>query len=147
MLANQNVGRSINIGDVYTLRFDGEGNVQRGLRPAVVFQNNIGNMYSPNVIVLPMTGKIKKTSQPTHVIVYAADSGLHKDSMVLCENPESVPKYKLEKYITTLSDEYMEKIAEAHLLATSGIAFIRPDALISLWLKARELNLAKGCPT
>ena len=33
---------------------------QGGIRPVVVIQNDIGNKYSPTVIVLPMTSEIKK---------------------------------------------------------------------------------------
>lgn len=43
------------IGDVYMVQFDGTGSVQRGFRPAVVFSNDIGNKYSPNVVALPLS--------------------------------------------------------------------------------------------
>ena len=64
MSSNSNYPR---IGDVYYVEFTGVGSVQNGNRPAVVFQNNVGNRYSPNVAVLPMTSKLKKSNQPTHV--------------------------------------------------------------------------------
>ena len=76
------------IGEVYYMKFEGSGNEQNGWRPGVVFQNNVGNAHSPNVIALPMTKVLKKTGQPTHVLVTAEDTGIPKDSMVLCENPE-----------------------------------------------------------
>lgn len=76
------------IGEVYLMKFGGSGSEQSGWRPGVVFQNNMGNAYSPNIIALPLTSSLKKTNQPTHVIIKAADSGLRRDSMVLCENPE-----------------------------------------------------------
>jgi len=139
----RNSNRNICIGDVYTMRFNGSDSVQHGYRPAVVLQNNVGNTYSPNVIVLPMTSQLKKTSQPTHVVIPAKGTGLLRDSMVLCENPECVSKSRLETYITTLSDEYMSKIAEAHLLATSAIAFVDPSCLLVLWEKAISLNAMK----
>ena len=142
MFANQDK-RNVQIGDVYTMRFNGTGSVQSGLRPAVILQNNVGNIYSPNVIVLPMTSQIKKAEQITHVVVYAKDTGLQRDSMVLCENPECVPKCALERYICTLPDGYMAKIAEAHTLATSAISFVRPESLMILWAKAMELNSVK----
>lgn len=136
--------RTITIGDIYLMRFDGSGSEQSGLRPGLVFQNNLGNLYSPNIIALPFTSRIKKTSQPTHVVLPAAITGLRCDSMVLCENPERMSKEKLGKYITTLSQELMAKIAEASLLSTSAIAFIDPDDLLALWKKASALNAANA---
>lgn len=94
----------------------GSGNEQSGWRPGVVFQNNVGNAHSPNVIALPLTSSIKKTNQPTHVVVLAADTGLLRDSMVLCENPEKMSKARIGKFLTRLPDEYMKKIAAANLL-------------------------------
>jgi len=127
-------------GDVYVVRFEGEGSEQSGIRPAVVFQNNVGNAHSPNVTVFPMTSRLKKTNMPTHVVVHAADSGLSMDSMVLCENPVCISKEKLGKFITTLSEKYMAQIAEASVLASCGIAYIDPAALTEIWKRASEMN-------
>ncbi len=141
-----NEDRVPKIGEVYMMKFEGTGSEQSGWRPALVFQNNVGNIYSPNVIVLPLTSKLKKANQPTHVVVSANGTGLARDSMVLCENPVSVAKDKLGRYLTTLPDEYMSKIAEAHILATSAIAFINPAVINALWEKAAKLN-SSSCPT
>lgn len=122
------------------MKFGGEDSEQAGLRPGVVFQNNTGNFYSPNIIALPITSSLKKAGQPTHVILYSADTGLKRDSMVLCENPERLSKSKIGRYITTLSDKYMREIAEASLLATSAISFLDVDLLRGIWQKALELN-------
>lgn len=130
------------IGDVYLMKFEGTGSEQNGWRPGIVFQNNVGNACSPNIIALPLTSSIKKVGQPTHVIVYAADTGLHRDSMVLCENPEKMSKAKIGKYITRLSDEYMKKIACAHLLATSAISFLNQEELVRTWQMSVQLNCA-----
>lgn len=142
----KNEDRTPKIGEVYMMRFDGTGSEQSGWRPALVFQNNIGNAYSPNVILLPLTSKLKKSNQPTHVVVPAEGTGLARDSMVLCENPVSVSKDKLGRYLTTLPDEYMSKIAEAHILATSAIAFINPAVILTLRDKAAKMNAA-SCST
>ncbi len=137
----QNNSRQIQIGDVFLMKFNGQGNEQKGWRPGVVFQNNLGNTFSPNLIVLPLTSSLKKQNQPTHVVIPAADNtGLKKDSMVLCENPERMSKERLGSYLTTLPKEYMAQIAIANLLATSAIAFIEPDTLLGVWQKSLVLN-------
>lgn len=128
------------IGDVYLMNFSGQGSEQKGWRPGIIFQNNVGNKYSPNVIALPLTSSIKKLDMPTHVFLPASDTGLVKDSVALCENPQRMSKDRLGAYITSISDEYMSKIAEANLLATSAIAYIDPGLLLNIWRKSLCLN-------
>lgn len=128
------------IGEVYYMKFGGKGSEQSGWRPGLVFQNNVGNVYSPNIIALPITSAIKKTSQPTHVVVMADDSGLRENSMVLCENPERMSKDRIGAYMTTLPDEYMKQVAKANLIATSAISYLDIDSIVSAWKKATALN-------
>ena len=134
-----NVGQ-YRIGEVYLMYFEGEGSEQRGWRPGLVFQNNTGNFFSPNIIALPLTSSLKKSSQPTHVVVLSSNTGLKVDSMVLCENPKCMSKNRIGNYITTLSNEYMAEIAEAFILATSAISFLAPEKLVPLYKRAILLN-------
>ena len=138
-LKNSNDTKNPKIGDIYLVYFDGSGNEQKGYRPGLVFQNNVGNEHSPNLIVLPLTSALKKTNQPTHVFI-PKEVGLRKDSMVLCENPKCMSKHKLGEYITTLPEEYMAQVAVGNILSSSAIAFIDPDLLMSVWQKALVLN-------
>lgn len=137
-----NIVRAPQIGDIYMMKFGGSANEQCGWRPGLVFQNNVGNTYSPNIIALPLTSVLKKANQPTHVVVRANDTGLKRDSMVLCENPERMSKERVGDYITTLSDAYMKQVAEASLLFSSVISFLDIELLVSVWKKAVALNTA-----
>ena len=137
-----NIVRTPKIGDIYMMKFGGSANEQYGWRPGLVFQNNVGNTYSPNIIALPLTSVLKKANQPTHVVVRANDTGLKRDSMVLCENPERMSKERVGDYITTLSDAYMKQVAEASLLSSSVISFLDIELLVSVWKKAVALNAA-----
>lgn len=138
-MKSSNNTRNPKIGEIYLVYFDGSGNEQKGFRPGLVFQNNVGNEHSPNLIVLPLTSALKKTNQPTHVFI-PKEVGLRKDSMVLCENPKCMSKYKLGEYITTLPEEYMAQVAVGNILSSSAISFIDPDLLMSVWQKALALN-------
>jgi mRNA interferase MazF len=122
------------------MKFSGIGSEQSGWRPGLVFQNNVGNIHSPNIIALPLTSSVKRRGQPTHVIILATETGLRKDSLVLCENPERMSKDRIGQYITTLSREYMRQIATANLLATAAIAYLNMDELLSVWKQAASLN-------
>ncbi len=128
------------IGDVYMVRFDGTGSVQQGFRPAVIFSNNVGNLHSPNVIVLPLTTSLKKANQPTHVILDAKNCGLRHTSMVLCENPQSVSKSMLCGYVSSLGREEMARIAMASILASAAISFIDFGTLAGLWQQSVRMN-------
>lgn len=129
-------------GEVYNCHFEGTGSEQSGWRPAVIFQNNVGNAYSPNVIVLPLTSSLKRMDMPTHVVVKAEDTGLRRDSMVICENPVSVSKDKLGIYITKLPSSYMAKIAIANLLATSALDLLDQDTFREIKRKSAKLSMA-----
>lgn len=108
----------------------------RVLFSRITWATHIALTSSPSRLPVPS----KKTNQPTHVIVKAADSGLRRDSMVLCENPERMSKERLGQYLTTLSEEYMKQVAEANLLATGAIAYLDIEALLAVWKKAAALN-------
>ncbi|HBJ9341921.1 TPA: type II toxin-antitoxin system PemK/MazF family toxin, partial [Listeria monocytogenes] len=43
------------------------GSEQGGIRPVLIIQNDIGNRFSPTVIVAAITAKIQKAKLPTHV--------------------------------------------------------------------------------
>ncbi len=139
---NNNHNHAMTIGDVYMMNFTGDGNEQQGWRPGLVFQNNIGNKFSPNIVALPLTSSIKKATQPTHVTIMAKDTGLKLDSMVLCENPETLSKHKVGEYITSLPTEYMKQVARAHLLASSAVSFLNKEDLLDAWQTASRLNIA-----
>ena len=130
------------IGEVYVMSFSGLGHEQSGSRPGIVFQNNTGNRFSPNIIALPLTTCLKKTGQPTHVLLPAGETGLLRDSMALCENPERMSKEHIGKFVTKLPERYMRQIAAASLAATSAISFLDRETLLSIWELAIRLNAA-----
>lgn len=140
MNTQNDVGKNPAIGEVYIMNFGGVGSEQAGLRPGIVFQNNVGNANSPNIIALPLTSSMKKIGMPTHVLIKSSDSGLRMDSIAICENPERMSKDRIGKYITTLSDSYMKEIAIANLLASSAISFVDRASLLGAWEKAVRLN-------
>lgn len=128
------------IGDVYLMQFEGTGSEQSGSRPGIVFQNNPGNLHSPNIIALPLTSAVKRLDIPTHVFIRAADSGLRKDSVVLCENPQRMSKERLIRFMFTMPDHYMKQIARASLIATSSVSYLSPQELLEAWQTAVQIN-------
>ena len=42
------------------------GSEQGGIRPVLVIQNNLGNHFSPTIIIAAITAKMAKPKLPTH---------------------------------------------------------------------------------
>ncbi|MEG0497948.1 MAG: type II toxin-antitoxin system PemK/MazF family toxin [Carnobacterium sp.] len=89
------------------------GSEQGGMRPVLIVQNNVGNHYSPTVIVAAITAKIQKAKMPTHVEISAEEFALEKDSVVLLEQIRTIDKQRLKEKVTQLNQETMDKINEA----------------------------------
>ncbi|WP_206098611.1 type II toxin-antitoxin system PemK/MazF family toxin [Paenibacillus silvae] len=97
---------------------ENKGSVQGGVRPVVIVGNNIGNKYSPVVLVSPVTSKVKKP-MPTHVKVNKEDLGLYEDSIILLEQVMTIPKDKLDFKITDIPDYFSNSINRALQLSLS----------------------------
>lgn len=89
------------------------GSEQGGMRPVLVIQNNVGNHYSPTVIVSAITAKIQKGKMPTHVEISDEEYGLEKDSVVLLEQIRTIDKQRLREKVTHLDYKMMNKVDEA----------------------------------
>lgn len=97
------------------------GSEQGGVRPVLIVQNDIGNKYSPTVIIAAVTSQINKAKLPTHVEISANDFGLAKDSVILLEQIRTVDKRRLREKIGKVNDALMHRVNEA-LAVSLGIA-------------------------
>jgi mRNA interferase MazF len=93
------------------------GSEQGGIRPVVIVQNDLGNRYSPTVIVAAITSQINKAKLPTHVEISSEVYGLNKDSVVLLEQIRTVDKKRLREKIGHMTDEDMKKVQEALIIS------------------------------
>ena len=84
-----------------------------GVRPVLIIQNNVGNRFSPTVIAAAITSQSAKANLPTHIRLYADNSGLSKDSVVLLEQIRTLDKRRLKEKMGTLGTYDMYKVDEA----------------------------------
>ena len=91
------------------------GSEQGGIRPVIIIQNDVGNKYSPTVIVSAITSQINKAKLPTHVEISSEAYGLNKDSAVLLEQIR-----RLKEKIGHMTDIDMKKVDNA-LLVSVGL--------------------------
>ena len=87
------------------------GSEQGGIRPVLVVQNNIGNMHSPTIVVLPITSS-NKPSLPVHAKVDDADL-LTDGSIVLAEQIRTIDKHRLKERMGRLDDQSMSQVDQA----------------------------------
>jgi mRNA interferase MazF len=99
------------------------GSEQGGVRPVLIIQNDIGNRFSPTVIVAAITAKIQKAKLPTHVELSAEAHGFERDSVVLLEQIRTIDKQRLTDKITHLDEETMKKVNESLSISVGLIDF------------------------
>ena len=103
----------INRGDIFyaVLNEAAVGSEQTGIRPVVILQNNVGNLYSPTVIIAPITSKVKvKSKLPTHIFIDEKSNGLPKDSLILLEQIRVIDKSRIRNYIGHIGNNDMKEI-------------------------------------
>ena len=72
-------------------------------------QNDVGNKFSPTVIVAAITSRTrKKVNMPTHVSL--DNAALEKDSQVLLEQIRTLDKTRLIKKVGKLTQDEMRAI-------------------------------------
>ncbi len=99
------------------------GSEQGGMRPVLIIQNDIGNRFSPTVIIAAITAQIQKAKLPTHIEIDAKTYGFDRDSVILLEQIRTIDKQRLTDKITHLDIELMEKVDEALQISLGLIDF------------------------
>lgn len=110
-----NTNFMVNRGEIYIIDFGSDnkvGSEQRGKRAGIVIQNNIGNTFSPTVIVACITSQVQKKRLPTQVLI-GTECGLLKPSMVMCEQTFTISKSRLLKLVGSATEEIMTYIDES----------------------------------
>lgn len=114
MIIHTSIQQIIKRNDIWLCDLSGSaGSEQGGLRPVLVLQNNIGNRFSPTVIVAVLSSQITKCKLPTHVFLSAKKYGLDKDSVVFLEQIRTIEKLRLIHKISSLDADTMDKINQA----------------------------------
>lgn len=106
-----NNSQSIARGQIYLATIEGVGSEQRGKRPVIIVQNDVGNLHSATTLVAPITTVAKKSHLPVHVILN--NKNLHRNSMALLEQIHVLDKSRLRRHIGRLSKTDIAKINKA----------------------------------
>lgn len=105
--------RAFRRGDVWVVDLEPvRGSEEGKVRPALVIQNDVGNEYSPVIIVAAITSG-EKAIYDTEVEIKAPDGGLRNDSLILLNQIRTVDKSRAVRKWGQASAEVMEKVNEA----------------------------------
>lgn len=107
-------GNMIRRGEIYCADLSPVvGSEQGGLRPVLVIQNDVGNRYSPTVIIAAITSQQGKAKLPTHVEIQAEQFGLPRNSVILAEQIRTIDKKRLRDRIGQVSQEVLNRVDDA----------------------------------
>ena len=102
----------IHRGQIYYAQLEeGVGSEQEGHRPVLVVQNDVGNLRSRTIIVIPITSQIKNML-PTHVEL-GRNYGLFLESTALAEQILTLDMARFGEYIGTVDDMKMLEVDQA----------------------------------
>lgn len=105
--------RRIRRGDVFSVDLEPvRGSEQGKNRPALVIQNDIGNLHSPTIIVAPITSG-ERAAFRVNVAIKMPEGGLTNNSIILLNQIRTVDRSRLGRYWGRVTPETMQKVDEA----------------------------------
>ena len=99
-----------------------QGSEQAGIRPVIIFQNDIVSQFSTTTITIPLTTNMRRASLPISVMINRGDGGLLQDSVALCFQLRVLDKKRLIKRLGQLNPKTIAKLEEV-VLVTLGYEF------------------------
>ncbi|MEK6957932.1 MAG: type II toxin-antitoxin system PemK/MazF family toxin [archaeon] len=102
-------------GDILLAKLDPvKGSEQGKTRPCLVVQEDTANQYSPNTIIAPITSAVPDKHYPTVVLAGPRESGLPKESVILCSQIRTISKeHRIIKKLGSLNSTKMKEVNKA----------------------------------
>lgn len=102
-------------GDIVIVELDPtQGSEQRGTRPCLVVQNDVGNENATTTIVVPFTTSFGERLYPFEVLISADDCALREDSVVVCSQIRTVSiEDRIRDNIGAIPPERMDEVDTA----------------------------------
>ena len=73
------------------------GSEQAGVRPVLIFQNDLVSKFSTTALTIPLTTNLRRASLPTCVQISQGDGGLASDSVALCHQLRVLDRMRLQR--------------------------------------------------
>lgn len=99
-------------GEVWLVNFNpGRGSEQKGVRPSLIIQNDVGNQHASTTIVAAITTTLKK--YPVTVLLDPHEGGLKEPSMANLAQLLTIDKSRLMKKLGSIGVEKLREVDEA----------------------------------
>ena len=103
-------------GEIWLVNFNpAQGSEQKGIRPALVIQNDVGNEVSPVTIVAAISSLIK--AYPINVEIKPSESGLERDSVVKLNQIRTIDKKRLIRKLGEVNFSKMKTVNSSLMLS------------------------------
>lgn len=100
-------------GEIYWVNWNpSRSSEQKGIRPALIIQNDIGNEYSPTTIIASLSTAMQK-QYPFTVNITSQESGLPKDSTINLSTIMTIDKTRLTDKCGELDQSRMFEVDQA----------------------------------
>ena len=96
------------------------GSEQAGVRPVLIFQNDLVSKFSTTALTIPLTTNLRRASLPTCVQISKGDGGLASDSVALCHQLRVLDRMRLQRKLGSVRQSTLLTI-ESVVLFTLGI--------------------------
>jgi mRNA interferase MazF len=95
------------------------GSEQAGVRPVLIFQNDIVSRFSTTVLAIPLTTNLRRASLPTCAQISKGEGGPASDSVALCHQLRVLDTTRLRRKLGMVSQATLSTI-ESVVLFTLG---------------------------
>ncbi len=97
------------------------GSEQAGIRPVMIFQNDVISKFTTTVLAIPLSTNIRRAFLPSCVQISKGDGGLTNDSVALCHQLRVLDKTRLQRRLGAVAQNTLTSI-ENCIFFTMGIA-------------------------
>jgi len=111
---------TVNRGEVWLANLNPtRGPEQAGIRPVILFQNDVVSRFTTTVLAMPLTTNLRRAALPSCVQIAQGEGGLMSDSVALCHQLRVLDKTRLQRKLGTISEATLTAL-ESRVLFTIG---------------------------
>jgi mRNA interferase MazF len=96
-----------------------QGSEQAGIRPVIIFQNDLVSQFSTTVITIPLTTNLRRATLPICLKIEQGNGGLIQNSVALCFQVRVLDKSRLIRKLGQLNSAIISELEEV-VLVTMG---------------------------
>ena len=90
--------------------------VNQGIRPVIIFQNDIVSQFSTTTIAIPLTTNQRRAALPICLLIEQGEGGLAQTSVALCFQMRVLDKTRLIRRLGQLTSPKIAQLEEVVLL-------------------------------